>query len=105
MARVGFEPRPCWSRARRFNHSTTLPTLYKSNKSFIRITIFCFKKLQFSNVSTFLANDLRQVFHDCQRVCLLLALTSLFFVEIVFAANVLNRINKEFDFSLNFLKY
>ena len=27
MARVGFEPRPCCSRARRFNHSTTLPTL------------------------------------------------------------------------------
>ena len=26
MARVGFEPRPCWSRARCFNHSTTLPT-------------------------------------------------------------------------------
>ena len=28
MARVGFEPRPCWSQARRFNHSTTLPTMY-----------------------------------------------------------------------------
>ena len=25
MARVGFEPRPCGSRSRRFNHSTTLP--------------------------------------------------------------------------------
>ena len=25
MARVGFKPRPCWSRAQRFNHSTTLP--------------------------------------------------------------------------------
>ena len=26
MAREGFEPRPCRSRFRRFNHSTTLPT-------------------------------------------------------------------------------
>ena len=29
MVRVGFEPKPCWSRARRFNHSTTLPTFIK----------------------------------------------------------------------------
>ena len=29
MARVGFEPRPYWSRVRRFNHSTTLPTQIK----------------------------------------------------------------------------
>ena len=26
MALVGFELTPCWLRARRFNHSTTLPT-------------------------------------------------------------------------------
>ena len=26
MVRVGFERRPCWSRARCFDHSTTLPT-------------------------------------------------------------------------------
>ena len=26
MARAGFEPRPCRSQSRRFNHSTTLPT-------------------------------------------------------------------------------
>ena len=27
MAELGFEPRPCWSRARRFNYSTMLPTM------------------------------------------------------------------------------
>ena len=31
MAQVGFEPRPCWSRARRLNHSTTLPTIIHFN--------------------------------------------------------------------------
>ena len=48
MARMGFEPRPCWSRARRFNHSTTLPTkfylyektndyfLYKLHESYVK---------------------------------------------------------------------
>ena len=33
MARVGFEPKPCWSRARRFNHSTTLPTKINRERS------------------------------------------------------------------------
>ena len=35
MMRVGFEPRPCWSRARRCNHSTTLRRnlqIYNSDK-------------------------------------------------------------------------
>ena len=31
MARVNFETRPCWSRAGRFNHSTTLPTFAPNN--------------------------------------------------------------------------
>ena len=36
MARMSFEPRPCWSRARRFNHSITLPTTILEENSKVR---------------------------------------------------------------------
>ena len=37
MARVGFEPRPCWSRARRFNHSTTLRQIMPSKSKVVHL--------------------------------------------------------------------
>ena len=39
MARVGFEPRPCWSRARRFNHSTTLPIPFTTSLKYLRVIL------------------------------------------------------------------
>ena len=41
MTRVGFEPRPCWSRARRFNHSTTLPTITQLHQRQATSTWWC----------------------------------------------------------------
>ena len=49
MARVGFEPRPCWSRVRRFNHSTTLPTFSNFKNSKKKFQKFIQKKIQKKN--------------------------------------------------------
>ena len=73
MARVGFELRPCWSRARRFNHSTTLPTLDHTADNLLENHLHVQTK-QCSDYSTALPLQigiiLQQICFDFKSTCL-----------------------------------